>query len=44
MAFTSSYGTKKTIKDIQMVKIILNGAYEASPENGISRIVRGIEF
>jgi hypothetical protein len=22
----------------------LNGVYEASPENGISRIVRGIEF
>ena len=25
-------------------EIILNGVYEASPENGISRIVRGIEF
>ncbi|MBC5838608.1 glycoside hydrolase family 65 protein [Flavobacterium muglaense] len=25
-------------------EIILNGVYEGSPENGISRIVRGIEF
>lgn len=25
-------------------EIILNGVYESSPENGISRIVRGIEF
>lgn len=25
-------------------EIILNGVYEVSPENGISRIVRGIEF
>jgi trehalose/maltose hydrolase-like predicted phosphorylase len=25
-------------------EIILNGVYQASPENGISRIVRGIEF
>ena len=25
-------------------EVILNGVYEASPENGISRIVRGIEF
>lgn len=25
-------------------EIILNGVYDASPENGISRIVRGIEF
>lgn len=25
-------------------EIILNGVYEASPENGISRIVKGIEF
>ncbi len=25
-------------------EIILNGVYEASPENGISQIVRGIEF
>ena len=25
-------------------EIILNGVYDSSPENGISRIVRGIEF
>ena len=25
-------------------EVILGGVYEASPENGISRIVRGIEF
>ena len=25
-------------------EIILNGVYDGSPENGISRIVRGIEF
>jgi trehalose/maltose hydrolase-like predicted phosphorylase len=25
-------------------EIILNGVYDSSPENGISRVVRGIEF
>lgn len=25
-------------------EIILNGVYDSSPENGFSRIVRGIEF
>jgi hypothetical protein len=29
---------------VKTKEIILNGVYEASPENGISRIVRGIEF